>query len=51
MVKWEALLGGLVSITGPCPVVDPWAAVIIGFLGAFVYYGGALQLDPRLTPG
>jgi len=40
----NGILAGLVSITGPCPVVDAWAAVLIGFIGAFVYYGSSKLL-------
>lgn len=30
-------LGGLVSITGSCGVIEPWAAVIIGFVAGLLY--------------
>jgi Amt family ammonium transporter len=30
-------LGGLVSITGSCGVIEPWAAVIIGAVAGLLY--------------
>ncbi|CAM8894433.1 unnamed protein product [Rhodiola kirilowii] len=35
----NGLLGGFAAITGGCAVVDPWAAVICGFVAAFVLIG------------
>lgn len=48
--KWDLAIGlncviaGLVSITAPCSVVEPWAAVVIGMIGAFVYLGASRLL-------
>lgn len=42
---WDAidvcngLLGGFVAITSGCSVVDPWAAIICGFVSAWVLIG------------
>ena len=28
-----------------CRAVEPWAAIVIGIIGGFVYYGGVALLD------
>nr|TKS12148.1 ammonium transporter 1 member 4-like [Populus alba] len=35
----NGLLGGFAAITGGCSVVDPWAAVLCGFVSAWVLIG------------
>lgn len=40
----NGILGGLVSITANCSVVNPWAAVLIGIIGAFVCFGASRLL-------
>lgn len=40
----NGILGGLVSITANCSVVNHWAAIIIGMIGAFVCYGASRLL-------
>ena len=33
----NAVVAGLVGITGPCGVVEPWAAVVIGAVSGLIY--------------
>lgn len=49
----NGILAGLVSITASCDRVHPWAAFVIGIIGAFVYIGACrlmskLQIDDPL---
>ena len=49
----NGVLAGLVAITASCAYVEPWAAVIIGAIGAVVYIGSAeillkLKIDDPL---
>jgi Amt family ammonium transporter len=46
----NGVVAGLVGITGPCGVVDPWASIVIGLVSGLVYSGGwrmheKLQVD------
>jgi len=40
----NSLLGGLVGITAGCATVNPWAAIIIGFIAAFVYHAASCMM-------
>jgi Amt family ammonium transporter len=44
MLSLNGVLAGLVSITANCSVVDDWCALIIGFVGAFVFMGASALL-------
>ncbi|KAL6060731.1 Ammonium transporter [Balamuthia mandrillaris] len=41
----NGVLAGLVGITSSCAVVQPWAALIIGVVSAFVYFFSAKLLE------
>lgn len=42
----NGVLAGLVSISASCAVVNPWAAIVIGVIGACIYFAAA-QYVPR----
>ncbi|GLJ22157.1 hypothetical protein SUGI_0416270 [Cryptomeria japonica] len=49
----NGLLGGFVAITSGCAVVDPWAAIVCGFVAAWVLIGfnllaGKVKFDDPL---
>jgi len=33
----NGVLAGLVAVTAPCNVIEPWAAIVIGIIAGFVY--------------
>merc|ERR1711907_518720 len=40
----NGILAGLVSVTAPCSNVESGSAVLIGFLGGFVYVGSSMLI-------
>mmetsp|Transcript_196 Transcript_196/g.306 ORF Transcript_196/g.306 Transcript_196/m.306 type:complete len:718 (+) Transcript_196:127-2280(+) len=40
----NGVISGLVSITASCAIVEPWAAMMIGFIGSLVYIGASKLL-------
>lgn len=40
----NGILAGLVAITAACAFVKPWEAVVIGFVGGFVYQGASMLM-------
>ena len=43
----NGMIAGLVAISGPCPFVDTWAAVIVGGVAGSVVVGSVLLLERR----
>ena len=41
----NGILAGLVSITGGCAVIKPSSAMLIGFIGSFIYYGSSYAIE------
>jgi len=37
----NAILAGLVAVTAPCAVIEPWSAVIVGAIACLIYVHGS----------
>jgi len=40
----NGLIVGLVSSTSCCAYIEPWAAIVVGFIGAIIYYSSSWAL-------
>jgi Amt family ammonium transporter len=43
----NGMIAGLVAVSGPCPFVDSWAAVLVGAVAGGVVVGSVLLLERR----
>ena len=43
----NGMIAGLVAISGPCPFIDSWAAVVVGAVAGSVVVGSVLLLERR----
>jgi ammonia channel protein AmtB len=48
MTMGNGALAGLVAITAPCSTIEPWAALIVGFVAGILYCIGS-KVWRRLT--
>lgn len=39
MMSLNGLLAGMIATCSCCNVIQPWAGIVVGFTGAFAYYG------------